>query len=144
MKRVMHTALAGSILAVSTFPASAVDPFEVFELCLDQSVSGVQGTYVEGPRESIRSQGQRKFYYQLYMPVKIVDVSKRQVLDTFYYCLEGNGFARREKFPGLRTYVTFEAVRGDRLRARVEYFEDSVSKRFGFEESEVSLTLFTD
>jgi hypothetical protein len=129
---------------VSSVPAGAVEPFEVFELCLDQSVSGVQGTYIEGPLERIRSQGQRKLDYQLYMPLKIVDDTKRQVLDTFYYCLEGNGFVRSAKFPSGRSFVTFEAVRDDRLRARVEYLERFGSKRFGFEESSISISIMTD
>ena len=140
----MHTALVGSILASSTLPAHALDPFEVFELCLDQSVSGVQGAYVDGPREHIREQGRRTFDYRLHVPKKIIDDSKRKMLDAFYYCLEGNGFERIERHRFKGPFVTLEAVRDDRLRARFVYFERFVPTEFGFEESTVTLTIITN
>ena len=144
MKTLIRSALAGGVLAATTLSASAVDPFEVFELCLDRSVDSVQGAYVEGPRERSRSQRERVFEYRLHMPQKIVKASKRKMLDTFYYCLEGNGFARSKLFFIEGSVIAFEAEGDGRLRARVDYFERLGIEQFGFEESTISLSLITN
>jgi len=100
----------------------------MFELCLRDSFSMVAGAGVDGPREVPKpaSRSREKalsFQYRLQIPKDIGAAGRRKLLDTFYYCLEGNGFTRDELLWVEGSIASFRAVRHDRVEGRVTYFE---------------------
>ena len=127
MKTLVRISMAAAVFATNA-SANAAEPQRMFELCLRDSFSTVAGARVDGPREvpkpASRSQERAlSFHYELQIPKGIGAPGQRKLLDTFYYCLEGNGFSRSELLWVDGSIATFKAVRYGRLEGRVTYFE---------------------
>ncbi len=127
MKALARISMVAAVFTTAA-SANAADPQRMFELCLWDSFSTVAGARVDGPREAPKSASRSRekavsFRYELQIPTGIGFAGRRKLLDTFYDCLEGNGFIKHEMFWIEGSIASLKAVRDYRVAAEVTYFE---------------------